>query len=290
MPEQRIVESKEGARIQGAELGFPLIVKPQRSFTADDTSARQEAAKVSDADELAEAVARLLPHGAVELERCVDGQFVGVEVLAKDGELLLPFQHGGVHEPVGCGGGSSHRESAPLTPSLLESLEYAGVGMFEFLVSSQEGAEGSWVLLEINGRFWGSLPLSLAPGMDFPWSLYQMCVHGGAEFPRHYRHPIYCWNTSMDVNWPSANRHGLRASPPLRNTLPWKSVLPEARHLLTLEESNDTLVWDDPKPGLVELDLIQRRVFRRTSSRMQSRRTEKRFRSARSRRSLSQCL
>jgi hypothetical protein len=99
VPEQRIVESKEGARIQGAELGFPLIVKPQRSFSADDTSARQEVAKVSDAGELAEAVARLLPYDAVAVDLLYErmeavfglarGQGLVPKTLQEIGDLML---------------------------------------------------------------------------------------------------------------------------------------------------------------------------------------------------------
>ena len=34
-----------------------------------------------------------------------------------------------------------------------------------------DAASDHWILVEINGRFWGSLPLAVASGMDFPLGL-----------------------------------------------------------------------------------------------------------------------
>ena len=55
--------------------------------------------------------------------------------------------------------------------------------MAEFKVNPRTGG---WVLIEINGRFWGSLPLTIAAGADFPRYLYELRsrTHG---FPREYR-------------------------------------------------------------------------------------------------------
>jgi len=47
--------------------------------------------------------------------------------------------------------------------------------MVEFKHSRRTGA---WALMEINSRFWGSLPLSLAAGVDFPRYLYEMVCEG----------------------------------------------------------------------------------------------------------------
>jgi hypothetical protein len=47
--------------------------------------------------------------------------------------------------------------------------------------------DGKPWLMEINGRFWGSLQLSIDCGVDFPWLLYQLClgetVQGPAAYP-----------------------------------------------------------------------------------------------------------
>ena len=97
------------------------------------------------------------------------------------------FQHERLHEPPE-GGGGTYRKSVPLSPELLKAtrrlmkeLRYTGVAMAEFKVNPRTGG---WVLIEINGRFWGSLPLTIAAGADFPRYLYELMVHGRTGFPR----------------------------------------------------------------------------------------------------------
>ena len=50
-------------------------------------------------------------------------------------------------------------------------MDYTGVAMLEFRKNFDKNES---VLIEINGRFWGSLPLAVAAGADFPYYLYQL--------------------------------------------------------------------------------------------------------------------
>lgn len=56
---------------------------------------------------------------------------------------------------------------------LLDELDWQGVAMIEF---RRELCGRPW-LMEINGRFWGSLQLAIDSGVDFPWMYYQ-CLAG----------------------------------------------------------------------------------------------------------------
>jgi protein-tyrosine phosphatase len=94
----------------------------------------------------------------------------------------------------------------------------------------------------------------------------------------------------MDLNWLLENARGLRSRPPLRNTRPWPSVLAELGNVLSLRESNDTFVLDDPKPALTELDLIASRTWQRIASRLRNKRREKVWRSKAVRQRLHSCL
>ena len=49
--------------------------------------------------------------------------------------------------------------------SLLRALGWTGVAMVEFKVDARDGVAK---LMEINGRFWGSLQLAIDAGVDFP--------------------------------------------------------------------------------------------------------------------------
>ncbi|MFN2491860.1 MAG: ATP-grasp domain-containing protein, partial [Pyrinomonadaceae bacterium] len=69
------------------------------------------------------------------------------------------------------GSGSSLRRSVPLDPRLIEpavrllsKLRWHGPAMVEF---KDDGVDPP-CLMEINGRFWGSLQLAIDAGVDFP--------------------------------------------------------------------------------------------------------------------------
>lgn len=65
-----------------------------------------------------------------------------------------------------------YRESVRADPELvaaserlLEAFEWRGVAMVEYRVSDAENVP---YLMEVNGRFWGSLQLAVDAGVDFP--------------------------------------------------------------------------------------------------------------------------
>jgi predicted ATP-grasp superfamily ATP-dependent carboligase len=80
-------------------------------------------------------------------------------------------------------------ESAPVDPvmrdyaeRLLSTANWFGPAMVEFRVDP----DGKPWLMEINGRFWGSLQLAIDCGVDFPWLLYRLCQGEQARGPGDY--------------------------------------------------------------------------------------------------------
>ena len=189
------------------------------------------------------------------------GDGVGVELLAHHGEVLFAFQHLRLHEVPLTGGGSSFRKSVPLTGPLLEAataliraLNWHGVAMVEF---KYDPATGASYLMEINGRFWGSLPLAVAAGADFPGMLFDMLVEGRRNFEQTYKDDIYCRRLTSDVHWYEL---ALRRAAPER-----LKVIPSKRELLTdflkvfsPRHRFDVQSFGDPLPGLVELIYLVR--------------------------------
>jgi len=216
------------------------------------------------------------------------GGGVGVEVLCKDGQILTAFQHERVHERT-TGGGSSYRKSVPLhdgmyaaTSRLMKALRYTGVAMVEY---KQNSTTGEWILIEINARFWGSLPLSIAAGLDFPRYLYEMLLDGRTEFPRTYRTGMFSRNWRKDMQWFLANFRTDRDNPLLQSRPLW-SVLLEAGNILRLRERSDTLALDDLRPAWADLtQYSDEKVFRvlklvREYRRIEQRRIFRLYRSA----------
>ena len=56
---------------------------------------------------------------------------------------------------------------------VLKNLKWHGVAMVEF---KKDSIDGEFKLMEINPKFWGSLDLAIASGVDFPYLLYNMTI------------------------------------------------------------------------------------------------------------------
>ncbi len=260
VPAQVALEPGEDPTEALADLHFPVVVKAPVSCTPEDPYSRRRARVARTPDEVRETVRTRPGQGLVLVQEHFPGRGMGVEVLAHEGRLLAAFQHERVHEPIR-GGGSTYRRSVTLSPSLMEAvgqllsaLEYTGVLMAEFRVQPRTGW---WVLLELNARFWGSLPLAVAAGVDFPLYLYQMLVEGRRRFPQAYRTGLYCRNVKKDLAWLVDNLRADRADPTL-NTVPLRRLPGELWHLLTGRERLDTLAADDVMPLAAELAHILR--------------------------------
>lgn len=255
------------------EFGWPVVLKPLSSFTDNDLALRREVKRAYDREELEGAARRMLGKGPVLVQECFVGTGVGVELLACDGEVLAEFQHQRVHSPPR-GGASTYRKSVALTPELRDAsrrlvaaLRYTGVLMVEFLVDFRSG---EWRFVETNARFWGSLPLAVAAGADFPLYLYQMLVQGMRRFPGRFRDNLYCRNLTADLYWAHDNLRADRGDPTLVTVSPGR-IIREWFNLLLLRERSDTLVWDDPLPGIVELGQFAADNARKFSHRARTR-------------------
>ena len=99
----------------------------------------------------------------------------------------LAFQHRRIHEWPPEGGVSTLCESLPLdrhvqqmakSEGLLRAIGWTGPAMVEYRHDPQTG---KYWLMEVNGRFWGSLPLAYHCGADFAWEQYRHAILGETE-------------------------------------------------------------------------------------------------------------
>jgi protein-tyrosine-phosphatase/predicted ATP-grasp superfamily ATP-dependent carboligase len=257
VPREWVLNDRDEADEIRQILRLPIVLKPQYSFDNIAVGKRQKVRKVYRWKDLDPILEGMLKQGPVAVQENFIGQGVGVELLLHKGQPLLEFQHVRVHEPL-MGGGSYYRQGVAVTPALREAaltilrpLKYTGVAMVEFKV---DPSTGNWVFIEVNGRFWGSLPLAIASGADFPLALFHLLVDGRTEFRRRRpREGLCCRYLSGDLRWQVANVRADRKDPTLA-TRPLTTVVGETvGNLLTLRERSDTLTLDDPRPGLVEL-------------------------------------
>ena len=243
-----------------ADLSYPAVVKPASSIGQGTGVRRQlSVAYAFGEDELRSKAREFLAWGDVLLQSYAGGQGVGVELIADHGRIVFAFQHLRLHEVPLTGGGSSLRASVPVEPVLLEAsqklmaaLDWHGVAMVEFKWNPDNR---TFTLMEINGRFWGSLPLAAAAGADFPAMLYELLVEGAVRPRPPARTGVYCRKLSSDLYW-----HELvvrRDGPAGIVRFPGRGeILKDLLLSLSPRHHFDVQQWRDPWPGLVDLGRI----------------------------------
>lgn len=183
----RLLGAGETARDLAEALGLPLVLKPRASYALGDIATKRSARVVRDTAELDRQLRSGCWDGCVA-ESFFPGVGVGLSVLAREGRILVAYQHRRLHESSETGA-STRRVSEAADPALLAAARplaaaarLDGAAMFEFRVDRRSGRH---VLLEVNPRFWGSLPLAVAAGADFPAWWWDLAVHG-RETGGHY--------------------------------------------------------------------------------------------------------
>lgn len=113
----------------------------------------------------------------------------GFFALYDRGEPIATFQHRQRRGYSYAGGPSAFRESVDIPAlseaglSLLDELDWHGLAMVEFL---RDEETGEFKLMEINPRFWSSLPFTVQAGVDFPYYYWQLCNGGVEEISADY--------------------------------------------------------------------------------------------------------
>jgi predicted ATP-grasp superfamily ATP-dependent carboligase len=188
VPRQHLLQSMADLARVTDDLQFPVVVKPARSV-ADSGSRRFKSGAAHARDRAAlEAVVARIPSEAypVLVQQRVIGPGIGVFVLLWDGQLLAAFAHRRIREKPPSGGVSVLSESIALDPgllrrsdALLRDFDWQGVAMVEYKLDEKTGTP---YLMEVNGRFWGSLQLAIDAGVDFP-NLLVAAACGDPPFP-----------------------------------------------------------------------------------------------------------
>lgn len=155
-------------------LGFPVVLKPVRSIRKD--GGEPGAFKVAYARTKEDLLRRLAqtPRSSFPLlvQQKIEGPGIGLFFLLWNGRLLARFAHRRMREKPPSGGVSVFREGIAFDEELgvkalrlLRDVSWQGAAMVEFKV---DRITGTPYLMEVNGRFWGSLQLAIDSGVDFP--------------------------------------------------------------------------------------------------------------------------
>ena len=194
------VDAQTGLHAAAEQLGFPLAMKASTSerFTKDDRMLSAPSTRyVFHRDDLEHQYDRMQSSsGPKLLQEFVPGDGYGIFALFNGGQPRAWFAHRRLRDVVATGSGSAFRESIPINSHmkeyaerLLKALRWHGVAMVEFKLDSRDRVPK---LMEVNGRFWNSLPLAVAAGMDFPFLLYRLAVDGDIDPVESYEVGVRC--------------------------------------------------------------------------------------------------
>lgn len=176
-----------------ARLPYPAVVKTR--FSRQYRGENWVHGGVTYAAMPAELVAKYRAMDAVIpapiVQETIAGEGVGVFLLLWRGELKAAFCHRRLREKPPWGGVSVLRESLPpdaelvrQSEQLLRALDWEGAAMVEY---KRDRRDGRAKLMEVNGRFWGSLQLAVDAGLDFPLLVYRLALGENAAPAMAYR-------------------------------------------------------------------------------------------------------
>jgi predicted ATP-grasp superfamily ATP-dependent carboligase len=240
-------------------LSYPIVVKPARSRvrTANGFSSTG-VTYAHDAAELQRCASAMRPEEfPLLLQERIRGPGVGLFACYENGRAIARFAHRRIREKPPSGGVSVLRESAPLDPDaveysdrLLGALGWRGVAMVEF---KRDESDGSLKLMEINGRFWGSLQLAIDAGVDFPALAVAMAAGETAPDAGDYRLGVrsrWFWgdvDALLMILLRSRRSLNLPADHPGRWRSLWNFLADRG-----VSQREEILRGDDPKPWMLE--------------------------------------
>jgi predicted ATP-grasp superfamily ATP-dependent carboligase len=250
VPDTRAPESIADVREFSDDLSYPVLIKP-RFTTVRDSNGTYREARISD-ENYVRSPSELVPtfRSFVERDGCfrrhppivqevIPGTTVATGALAEDGEILASFQETRVRTYPIEGGVGAVREGIhepdmlAYSEEIVDALGWTGPVYVEFMLTP----DGEFFLIEVNGRYWGSLGLAVNSGVDFPWYHYQQLRGIDVEYDSSYRIGVRQRRLFYtDIKWLLAKLSRGEVS----------ALVPFAAAFLTMND--DVLSLNDPLP------------------------------------------
>ncbi|MGH9326670.1 MAG: ATP-grasp domain-containing protein [Terriglobia bacterium] len=252
--------------IGALQLKFPVAVKSASSEVIHSGKAEtsHKTAYAFNRGELERECASRLEKGqTVLVQEYIDGYGVGVSGLFAEGHPVVVLGHRRIRESNPLGGPSAVAETIPVEPRLLEAatsllrtVGFSGPAMVEYKIDRRCGQP---YLMEINGRFWGTVMLASAAGLDLPY-LYWKMLNGIEVKPGEKRYKIGIKGRYLvgDTKWLLVCLRGKPALCPGEFPTRWASVRSYVGSFFDPRTTELIFAREDPMPffGRVMQELI----------------------------------
>jgi predicted ATP-grasp superfamily ATP-dependent carboligase len=171
-PRSHLVRDPGNAVAAAQEIGFPCVLKPDRSWSWRGTRARVRPVLVTDVEE-AHSVSgrRVRPDAPALVQEFAPGMREAIMLFRASGRVLARFAMSVSRMWPPLGGNSVMRTSIPPPEDCLRCAErlVADIGLDGYSeIEFRRARDGRPLLMEVNARFSQSIELALRSGLDFP--------------------------------------------------------------------------------------------------------------------------
>ena len=239
---------------------YPIVVKPALSRLPSGDGFLSGGVRYAGSREELEhiyASKDILQYSSLIQER-IEGPGTGLFTLFDWNRHLALFSHRRLREKPPSGGVSVVSESVELDEEMVEhagrllsAVGWQGVAMVEF---KRDVRDGKAKLMEINGRFWGTLQLAISCGVDFP-GLYLDMLQGRkpAGAIREYKvgHKMKWFFGTLDHLLIRLKNRDEKLNLPSGYPSKWRAMA-DFLHVLERNASFDVFDRKDLKPFLFE--------------------------------------
>lgn len=271
IPKTIAVVNEDDLRQAAQTLKYPLVLKPRSSVEAQFDGGVRVTGRPRYAKDPEELFARYEGMRKICSEMLaqefVDGDGVGYFALMSHGELRAEFAHRRIRDVHPTGSGSAVRMSVEPDPvvrkaslSILQALRWHGVAMVEF----RQVPDQPPVFMEVNGRFWNSLPLACYAGADFPAWLAELAERGDIEHKAAARSGVVCRWFLGDFRHAVEVMRGAPEGYPREYPSRWRTMAA----VMTPKPGtyHDNFQWRDPLPELGDWLNFVERAFQKLKS------------------------
>lgn len=184
---------------------------------------------------------QLTPSRYPQVEQRVEGEGWGCSVLYWEGKPIADFTHRRLREKIITGGTSTLRQQRDhagireTAHKIFSGIGWHGLAMCEFKVCPK--TQRFW-FIEVNPRMWGSIPLAIDSGVEFPYLAF-LCFNESPEAARRYFE-----RSSLRINHKSKWMLGELSL--VAKYLFRLKLIGAFRILFEKVDSIDDFHWDDP--------------------------------------------
>ena len=256
VPPTRIASGRNDLERTITAAEEPVVLKPARSWYLHAGALHNTSVFIAQTRAAARAYAEKqawVDHVPCLVQRYVEGSGAGIFTFYAEDKPLTWFSHRRLREKPPSGGVSVLSESSPvdarlqaMSSGLFDAANWFGPAMAEFRIAPN----GESYLMEVNGRFWGSLQLAIDSGVDFPWMLYQSMTGQSVE-------PISAYTSGRRLRWLLGDFDSLLLTlrQPERSMRSKLESLARFATLFSRSTRFEVLRWSDPRPFFREAKL-----------------------------------